>query len=115
VARASSARSGCSHSDDALVYTLLVAVEVGVRELRSRLSYWLGRAAEGEEVIVTERGRPRARITPLGWEERRRQLIEQGVISPARTPKMPIDLDDLPEIRGGSLSDIVIEQRRAGY
>ena len=96
------------------MYTNLVAVEVGVRELRSRLSYWLSRASDGEEVIVTERGRPRARITPLGWEERRRRLIEQGLISPAREPKVPIDVEDLPEMRRGTVSDIVIEQRRAG-
>lgn len=31
---------------------------VGVRELKNRLTYYLRRARKGEEVIVTERGRP---------------------------------------------------------
>ena len=31
---------------------------VGVRELKNRLTHYLRRAKEGEEVVVTERGRP---------------------------------------------------------
>jgi prevent-host-death family protein len=38
-------------------------VEVGVRELRENLSDWLDRAAAGEEILVTERGKPKAVIT----------------------------------------------------
>lgn len=36
---------------------------VGVRELKNRLSEFLRRAAEGERVVVTDRGRPVAVIT----------------------------------------------------
>jgi len=33
---------------------MLVAVEVGIRELRARLSHWIDRVQSGDEVIVTE-------------------------------------------------------------
>ena len=32
-------------------------MNVGVRELKAKLSEYLGRAASGEEVVVTDRGR----------------------------------------------------------
>ena len=38
---------------------------VGVRELKNRLTYYLQRARKGEEVIVTERGRPVAVLQAL--------------------------------------------------
>jgi prevent-host-death family protein len=38
---------------------------VGVRELKNRLTYYLRRARKGEEVIVTERGRPVAVLQSL--------------------------------------------------
>ena len=38
-------------------------VEVGVRELRENLSDWLDRAAAGEEILVTERGKPKAMLS----------------------------------------------------
>lgn len=41
-----------------------MAVEVGVRELRENLATWLDRAAAGEEILITERGRPKARLSP---------------------------------------------------
>lgn len=37
---------------------------VGVRELKNRLSEYLRRAREGERVLVTDRGRPVAVISP---------------------------------------------------
>ncbi|MGH9205999.1 MAG: type II toxin-antitoxin system Phd/YefM family antitoxin [Acidimicrobiales bacterium] len=37
---------------------------VGIRELKAKLSEYVRRASEGEEILVTEHGRPLARITP---------------------------------------------------
>ena len=45
-----------------------MAVEVGVRELRESLSEWLDRAAAGEDVIVTERGKPKVRLSAATGE-----------------------------------------------
>lgn len=39
--------------------------EVGVRELKNRLSEYLRRVKAGEDVVVTEHGRPLAKLSPL--------------------------------------------------
>lgn len=38
----------------------------GVAELKARLSEYLARVKSGEEVLVTDRGRPVARLVPVG-------------------------------------------------
>lgn len=43
-----------------------MAATVGVRELRQNLSRYLERVKEGESLVVTERGREVARLTPSG-------------------------------------------------
>ena len=39
-------------------------VVVGSNPFRDRLGYWFERAAAGEEIVVTHRGKPRIRVTP---------------------------------------------------
>lgn len=50
-------------------------MDVGVRELKARLSEFLDRAARGEVIRVTERGRPKAVLGPLPGRLR----IDEGV------------------------------------
>jgi prevent-host-death family protein len=38
---------------------------IGVRELRQNASRYLSRVAEGEQIEITERGRPVARLVPI--------------------------------------------------
>lgn len=40
----------------------------GVADLKARLSEYLARVKAGEEVLVTDRGRPVARLVPVGVE-----------------------------------------------
>jgi prevent-host-death family protein len=86
-------------------------VEVGVRDLKNNLSRYLDRVQEGEEVIVTDRGKPVARLSALDHSvDRVAELIAAGVVRPAkrgtrRAPKRRIK----PR---GSVSDLVAEQRR---
>ena len=49
--------------------------DVGVRELKQRLSEYLDRAERGELVRVTDRGRPKALLGPLPGRAR----VEEGV------------------------------------
>jgi prevent-host-death family protein len=88
---------------------------VGVREFRSRLSHWLDRAAAGEEVIVTEHGRPRARVTAVDAERTWQRLIDEGLITPPTKPKGKIDVESLPRLKEGTLTEILFEQRRSSY
>lgn len=86
------------------------AMEVGIRELKTHLSRYVARVKQGEEIVVTEHGKPVARLVPMNGERKIDRLIREGVVRPARAQKGP-----LPEplrVPGLSLSEIVIEQRR---
>jgi prevent-host-death family protein len=86
-------------------------VEVGVRDLKNNLSRYLDRVKEGEEVIVTDRGRPVARLSALDHStDRLAELIAAGVVRPAaRTTRRRPARRIKPK---GSVSDLVAEQRR---
>lgn len=86
-------------------------VEVGVRDLKNNLSRYLDRVQAGEEVIVTERGRPIARLAALDHSmDRLAELISTGVVRPAkRSTRRPPKNRISPK---GSVSDLVADQRR---
>ena len=84
-------------------------MEVGVRELRNNLSRYLDRVRDGEEVVVTERGRAIARVLPVGAERALDRLINEGVVTPARRPKRRAAP---PMVTKGPVSDLVADQRR---
>lgn len=48
----------------------------GVAELKAHLSRYLASVKEGEEVMVTERGRPIARLVPLDPQVRQEVRLE---------------------------------------
>ena len=84
-------------------------MEVGVRELRDHLSRYLDRVRDGEELVVTDRGRAIARVLPVGTERVLDRLIAQGVVTPAPMPKRRAGQ---PIKSKGTVSDLVAEQRR---
>lgn len=56
-------------------------MRIGVRELRQHASRYLGLVARGEQVEVTDRGRPVAMLVPVyadPWQE----LVASGRVSP---------------------------------
>lgn len=66
-------------------------MDVGIRELKARLSHYVSVARGGERVVVTERGRAVAHLTAVPPESEQSlpaalvALIEQGrVTAPAR-------------------------------
>lgn len=90
-----------------------MVVEVGVRELRAKLSSWLDLVQAGDEVIVTEHGKPVARLSAIGAQSRLAELIAQGRVTLPSEPKTAIDRSKVPKMPPGvSLADIVIEERR---
>jgi prevent-host-death family protein len=91
-----------------------MGVTVGIRELRNHLRSYLDRVKRGEEVTITERGRVIARLGPAGEGKILEDLAAAGVLTRAKMPKEPIRPEDHIPVRG-SVSDIVIEQRRSGY
>lgn len=73
-----------------------MTVRVGVRELRENLASWLDRAAAGEDIVITERGKPKARLSPA--ETVYERMVRVGSITPASGP--PSSLPAAIPIRG---------------
>lgn len=93
-------------------------MEIGVRDLKARLSSVLRAVERGELVHVTSRGRPVAEIVPAGTTTPRQQidaLIAAGTITPATKP-WPTKPPPLMEPVGPLLpSEIVIAERATYY
>ena len=88
-----------------------VATSVGVRELKNHLSRYLDRVQAGEEIVVTDRGHPIARLSTVDSSiSRLAALVESGAVTPPTTasrtrPRRRIRAD-------GPVSDLVADQRR---
>ena len=86
---------------------------VGVRELKNRLSKFLRRVADGERITVTDRGRPIAVLGPPAESADAalaRELVREGLAS--WSGGKPRGAARRLRIRGKSISETVIEERR---
>lgn len=82
---------------------------IGIRELKQHASAVLRRVAAGEEVEVTDRGRPVARIVPLPDGDAYGRLVAAGEVALATSSWRDIEpADALP---GKSLSRVLQEMR----
>ena len=89
---------------------------VGVKELKNRLTQYLRRTKQGEEVVVTERGRPIAVIQPIqgarppeSLEARLAVLAVRGVVTlPAGRPQGRMRR---VRVKGRPLSRTILEER----
>ena len=87
--------------------------QVGVRELKNQLSRYLKRVQEGEEIIVTEHGRSVARLLPILTPPLKKDLeplLREGAVR--WNGGKPRGSNRRPLIRGKSLSEMVVEERR---
>lgn len=94
-------------------------IRASVSTLKARLSEYLRAVRNGEEVIVTDRGTPVARLAPLEPPERQdahaQRLIEAGLVRAAEGG-LPDDFWDRPrpaDPEGLSLRAL-LEERRQG-
>ncbi|HET6189213.1 MAG TPA: type II toxin-antitoxin system prevent-host-death family antitoxin [Trebonia sp.] len=87
-------------------------MDVPVTELRAHLSDWLDRVREGEEVVVTDRGVPVARLLGISATATLQRLAADGVIGRDVSARRPAAAGrDRPRARR-PVSDIVSDQRR---
>ena len=92
----------------------MAKTRIGVRELKDKLSATLARVQRGETVTVTDRNRAVAVIVPAGAEEEEdvvvRTLVKSGRL--AWSGGKPEGLEKAPRVRGPSVSEAVVEDRR---
>jgi prevent-host-death family protein len=82
--------------------------DVGVRELKQRLSEYLDRAERGELLRVTDRGRPKALLGPLPGRARVEQGVAEGWIRAGSTGA----LRPVPRVKSsGRVLDVLAEDR----
>ena len=92
------------------------ARQVGIRELKSSLSACVREVKTGGTIVVTEHGRPVARIIPDSapdtdsWRQRMEDLVATGAIQWSGKRFQP------PKLRGRvsgkrTVSDLIIENR----
>jgi len=92
-------------------------INVGVREAKINLSKLLKRALKGQEVIITDRGKPVAKIVPipqdrLSLAERIAKLEEQALLGPVRKRRVMRLPPPLPA-REGLAQEFLQEDRDA--
>jgi prevent-host-death family protein len=90
---------------------------VGVKELKNRLTQYLRRAKQGEEIVVTERGNPIVLMQPLQSVERLEsldgrlaRLAIQGKVSLPTRPRLK--RIRMAKVRGKLVSRTILEDRR---
>jgi prevent-host-death family protein len=85
--------------------------EVGIRELHDQLSRYVQHVAGGADVVVTMRGRPVARMSPMDAADPLEDLRARGLIrEPARAKRRAAKRKRLQA--SAAVSDLVAEQRR---
>lgn len=86
--------------------------EIGLRALRRELTNVMQQVRRGDDVVVTDRGKPVARIAPFAEEDIVARLRREGKITPARVPKGSRPLPKPIRVRG-SVTELLIASREA--
>jgi len=90
---------------------------VGIREAKVHLSRYLKLVQKGEEVVITDHGRPVGKIVPIGCRdlpltERIDRLVERGIMEPLSGERMAHIPPPIPVPRGAAQA-ILQEDRDA--
>jgi len=86
-------------------------MQVAISALRADLASWIERARGGEEVLVTDRGVPVARLLPVDSAPIIERLTREGVLSKPRQAARPT-ATGRPRVRAhGPVAQLVNEQR----
>ncbi len=91
-------------------------ITAGIKEVKNNLSRYLARVKGGEEVLITERGKPVARIVRENHGNRDLRialgpLIDKGLVA---LPTLRLNKEHLSPLKahGKLVSEMVIEDRR---
>ena len=62
-------------------------MEVAVSALRAELKQWIETARSGQDVVITDRGIPVARLTGIESADLLARLERDGLLTPAEAPR----------------------------
>lgn len=87
----------------------LYTMDVPVSTFRSQLKAWIEKVGEGEDLIITERGIPVARLTGVDGTDLMTSLERDGLLAPpqGKRPAAPV-----VEGKHSAVSDLVRRLRR---
>jgi len=91
-------------------------MEIGIRELKDRLSEILHRANAGEKITITHHGRPLCEISPVEVAQIKRPAyltkgIEEGWLTPAKGHALQAITPIKPRKTGKSTTELLRESR----
>ena len=92
-----------------------VMIVAGVAEVKAKLSEYLSRVRGGSDVLITEHGRPVARIVPVaGGGDELAELEREGLVRVGgmKLPKGFLEAPRPPA--AASVTDALLEERREG-
>lgn len=87
-------------------------MDVAISTLRAELSSWIERVKGGEEIVITDRGIPVARLSQVDTAPLLEQLVQRGVLSGPSGVARPSARSVARARASGSVSELVSEQRR---
>ena len=87
--------------------------EVGIAQLRRELKGWLDRAQAGEDVVITDRGRPVVRLTGIDTGPLLDRLADEGRLSRAPAATRPTARSRPRVTADGEVSARVVAERES--
>lgn len=87
-------------------------MDVAVSALRAELSHWIERVQGGEEIVITDRGTPVARLLPVGTASLLERLTHDGILAKPRSADRPSARRAERVSASGPVAGLVTEQRR---
>lgn len=87
-------------------------MDVAVSALRAELAVWIDRARAGEEVVVTDRGTPVARLIAIETAPLLERLTREGILSRPKSAARPTASGARRVKSLAPVSELVGEQRR---
>jgi prevent-host-death family protein len=90
----------------------VLAVDVAVSTLRAELADWIERVRGGEEVVVTDRGTPVARLVAVDSAPLLERLTREGVLTGPRRAERPTATGAPRAHASRPVSELVADQRR---
>lgn len=86
-------------------------MEVAVSALRAELKQWIEAARGGQDVVITERGVPVARLTGVESSDLLARLERDGLLTLPEQPRPPAHVDE-PARATSAVSGLVRRLRR---